>query len=121
MPNFFSPPLGPGRPYALRRDRPYSSLFRFYGTIPTGINIWIIDGVVTTVEPDRSVVTPDHEFLGSHIYEVDDDVAALLTAAGYELLAYTPPTPSVPLPGNDYGSDYRTRYGSGLYGSGLYA
>lgn len=82
---FFTPPTGPGRPYALRNDRPYSSLFRFYGGIPTGINIWIVNGQITTVEPDPTTVTPDHAFLGSHVYEVDEDVAALLVAAGYEV------------------------------------
>lgn len=83
---YFTPPLGPGRPYALRRDQPYSSLFRHYGGIQTGINVWIVAGVVTTVEPDPNVVTPDHTFLGSHIYEVDEDVAALLAAAGYDVM-----------------------------------
>ena len=83
MPQFFSPPMGPGRPYALRQDRPYSSLFRHYGAIPTGINVWIVGGGVTTVEPDTAVVTPDQTFLGGHIYEVDAATAALLTAAGF--------------------------------------
>lgn len=96
---YFVCPTAPLVPAAVNPSHPGYSLFRHYLPWEAGLNVFIVDGVVTTVEPDYTSVTPDHVFLGSHIYEVDDGTAALLTAAGYSLADYTPPDPSVPLPG----------------------
>lgn len=98
--SYFTPPTAPLVPAAVNPSHPGFTLFRHYRPWDAGLNLWVVDGEVTTTEPDYATVTPEHTFLGGHIYEVDDEIATLLVGAGYELLGgYAPPAPGVPLPG----------------------
>lgn len=90
MPQYFIPPTVPVRPAAIHPSHPGFPLFRHYRPWDAGTNVFIVDGVVTTDEPDYEQVTPDVVFLGGHISEVTDAQAALLTAAGFTVTGSTP-------------------------------
>lgn len=80
---YFSTPVAPTRPAAIRPSHPGWDLFKHYRPWDAGINVFVVGGVVTTVEPAYEFVTPEKVYLGGHIYEVTDAEAAVLTAAGY--------------------------------------
>ena len=85
MATIFTPPTAPLRPAAVNPSHPGFALFRHYRPWDAGTNVWLLeDGTVTTVEPDPNTVDIARVFHGGHLHEVDDDEAALLTAAGYE-------------------------------------
>lgn len=93
MPLYFDPPAAPLVPPTVNPSYPAHSLFRHYRPWSAGLNVFVVDGVVTTVEPDYSLVTPDHVYLGGHIHEVSAAEAALLTAAGYTVDEVPAPDP----------------------------
>lgn len=84
---FFTPPTAPAVPPTVKTNHPAHSLLRHYRPWSAGLNVWIVGGVVTAVEPDLSTVTPDKTFHGGHVHEVTASEAALLTAAGYTVVS----------------------------------
>lgn len=83
----FTPPIEQGRPLTagIRRNHPAYDLFKHYAPSAAGINFWIVNGVLTTAEPDPSISlgVNDLALLGSHITPVTAEQAAIITAAGY--------------------------------------
>lgn len=71
------PPGSPGQTPAA------FALFRHYGTVVEGRNVFIMsDGTVTESDPsDWSLVA--HALWGGHVEPITDAEAALLTAAGF--------------------------------------
>lgn len=123
MPVYFIPPTAPLVPTVTKRNHPGFDLFKHYRPWDAGINIFVVNGVVTTDEPDYATVTPDHVYLGGHIHEVSAAEQALLEAAGYSMSVYTPPVDSPPFeqPDDPDGIDVDpTGWGFGTYGTGLY-
>lgn len=92
MANYFIPPTAPTVPMAVKGNHPGYKLFRHYRPMDAGINVFIVNGAVTTVEPDYAVVTPSAVFLGGHVHVVSDVIAGQLIAAGYTILG-DPATP----------------------------
>lgn len=82
----FSPPTAPLIPAAVRPNHPGFALLRHYRNYDAGTNVFVIGGVVTTVEPDYAVTTPDKVYLGGHIHEVTPAERDLLVAAGYTVV-----------------------------------
>lgn len=91
----FTPPISLGRPLTagIKRSHPAYSLFRYYAPSAAGQNFWIIDGALTTVEPDPNVSLGQNDIalLGSHITPVTTAQAAIITAAGYGAYLVTIP------------------------------
>ena len=79
----FTPPVAATVPMAVKPSHPGFQLFRHYRNLDAGINVFVVGGVVTTVEPDYEFVTPDRVYLGGHIYTITQSEADVLTAAGY--------------------------------------
>jgi len=111
---------------AVKPSHPGYGLFKHYRPMDAGTNIYIVDGQVTTVEPDYEFVTPEYVYLGGHINLITDAEASLLTAAGYTVFEGVPAVQSPPLPGNDFGDadpgpivpgGFGT-FGDGLFGEG---
>lgn len=85
--NLFTPPIGPGVAWA-EPDRfdPANLLMRFYGNVPTGVTVWRTpDGRwhESQYPLQEHLDQATHVYLGGHTYEVSDEEAALLVAAGY--------------------------------------
>lgn len=79
----FTPPVALGRPlHTNNPQHPAYALFRHYAPHAAGVNVWIVDGVVTTTQPVE-LGEDDAEFLGGHIHEITSAQEALLVAAGY--------------------------------------
>lgn len=81
----FIPPTAPLRPMTGSRhvNHPAHSLFRHYRPNSAGINVWLIDGQLTTVDPGDPAA---RVFLGGHHNVVTEAEALLLVAAGYTVL-----------------------------------
>ena len=86
MSSFFTPPTAALVPMAVKPNHPGFKLFRHYQNIDAGINVFVVGGVVTTVEPDYEFTTPDRVYLGGHVHEVTEAEAAVLVAAGYTVV-----------------------------------
>lgn len=89
---WFTPPAGPDMArYDMRDKRSNTFGYRLFRHIKRGgsaINVWIVNGTVTTVTPAGDDYPTATEFLGGHgAYYVTDEQAALLTAAGYSVEA----------------------------------
>lgn len=86
MAQAFTPPVAQGRPLTagIKRSHPAYSLLRHFAPSAAGVNYWIINGVLTTTEPDPTVPlgVNDLALLGSHITPVTTAQAAIITAAG---------------------------------------
>lgn len=106
MAKFFSPPTAPTVPMTVKPSHPAHHLFKHYRPMNAGLNLFVVNGVVTTVEPDYEFVKPDRVYLGGHLYTLTDAEATVLTAAGYTVLEGAAAVQDPPLPGNDYDSDY---------------
>lgn len=87
----FSPPVAALVPMAVKPSHPGYVLFRRYRNLDAGINIFVVGGVVTTVEPDYQFTTPEKVYLGGHIYTITQSEADVLTAAGYTVIVTSPP------------------------------
>lgn len=101
---FFSPPVAPLVPMAVKPQHPAYPLFKHYRNMDAGINLFVINGVVTTVEPEYEFVKPDKVYLGGHIYTLTVAEAAVLTAAGYTVVGGPDPVVNAGLPGFPVGS-----------------
>lgn len=113
---FFTTPTAALVPMAVKPSHPGFGLFRHYRNLDAGINVFVVDGVVTTVEPDYEFVTPDRVYLGGHIYEVTQAEADVLTAAGFSILSGDSAVVDDGLEGPGYGSDYTPpEVGPGTY------
>lgn len=86
---FFTTPVAPLVPMAVKPQHPAFPLFKHYRNMDAGINLFVVNGVVTTVEPAYEFVTPEKVYLGGHIYRVTIEEAAVLTAAGYTVTGAT--------------------------------
>lgn len=81
--NYFTPPVAPGQPlHTGNPSHPGYALFKHYAPHAAGVNIWIVNGIVTTTQPE-TLGPDDAEFLGGHISPVSATQAALLSSAGY--------------------------------------
>lgn len=83
----FQPPTARVTPHAPPGTRGLAvRLFRHYRPLPKGLSVlqladesWVTKEYPTQEEVDSSL----HYFIGGHVYTVTDEVASLLTAAGY--------------------------------------
>lgn len=82
MPTFSPPTETIG--YPVDPHDPMSRLFARFRGVTRGINVWkLADGTYTQNQPEPYEDGFVIEYLGGHVYLVDDDEAAALTAAGY--------------------------------------
>lgn len=90
MPNYFTPPVVYDVPVTVPWPHPANALFRHYTSegrgAKRGINVYIVGGTVTTIPP-YPTNTADATFHGGHLHTVTDAQAALLIAAGYEVVS----------------------------------
>lgn len=77
MPTFIPPAIHEGIPGA-------RGLWRFY-RMPRGVSVAIVAGEATTIRyPDQNDFdTAEALFLGGHEYDITDEQATVLTAAGF--------------------------------------
>lgn len=112
MATYFEAPTAPLVPAAVNSSHPGYALMRHYRNWNAGINLFVVNGQLTTVEPDYEAVTPERVYLGGHIYQVSPAEAALLTAAGYVTFEGVPAVADPPLPGfTDVTGDTVVTYG----------
>lgn len=83
---FFTPPTAPTVPATVNPMHPGHALFRYYRPWDAGINVFVVNGVVTTTEPDYEFVKPDRVYLGGHVHTVTPAERDLLVAAGYTVV-----------------------------------
>jgi len=79
----FTPPVDAIGPNTLARPHPGDDLWRHFRPHDVGRNIWIVGGVTTEREPDRTTTTVQYEYLGAHSYVITAAEQAILTAGGY--------------------------------------
>lgn len=86
----FQPPYADTVPPVLPKGSPEQDplayrLMRHYGPRARGRTVLRIGGTYGTYdEPSESLIDTATEcYLGGHVYQISDDVAAALTAAGY--------------------------------------
>lgn len=82
----FRPPVVYTLPRVLPTTRgPERSHFRHYSPLPVGQSVLKLNGVYQTIQnPTANQCEAATEvYLGGHKYEVNDTIAAALTAAGY--------------------------------------
>jgi hypothetical protein len=87
----FSPPVVFDNPPVLPETRGIQrALFRHFGPYPRGRSVVYRAGhyVIVDTPPNEELLTLTEGvtyFLGGHVYTVDDDIAALLEADGFDL------------------------------------
>lgn len=78
----FTPPTQSGAAFR-GVSPPGNALFRHYGTVVEGRNVFILtNGTVTENDP-YDPTTIAHTLFGGHVEPITDAEATLLTAAGY--------------------------------------
>lgn len=89
----FSPPVAYSRPPVLPVPHPGNRLMRHFGAQAVGQTVYKSGGVwVTKQYPSQSELDAASEvYLGGHIYEVSDDQAVALVAAGFTVDYSTDP------------------------------
>lgn len=131
-PVVYSVPTSLSDPREARRQGVNAStnrLFSHFSPRARGRTVIRVAGVYQTVDfPSQALLdTASEVYLGGHVFEVTDTVAAALTAAGYTLYEGSPGATVhgealIPVGFNDprVADTPLDTYGAGLYGSGLY-
>lgn len=82
----FQPPVAFTQPRVLPRTKgPAGALWSRYSARPVGRSVLKLDGEYQTIDTPTiaQTVAATELYQGGHEYEVSDEVAAALTAAGY--------------------------------------
>lgn len=83
MAYFFVPPTVNDGATTLPTDHPGNDLWKHFRANMRGVNVWIVNGVATEVEPDRGSSTSYTEFLGAHVHTITAAERTILIAGGY--------------------------------------